>query len=112
MKIVTYQAPLKPQQPVQIPQQPKTTAVFAGWIVLVLGFIVALIPGIGLSMILISIPVCFASLILGIYGAAKGKPIRGVVLIVASIIAFFVFQIIPWISSFIGLAAASQSSPQ
>jgi hypothetical protein len=112
MKIVTYQSPLKPQQPVQIPQQPKTTAVFAGWIVLILGFILALIPGIGLSMILISIPVCFASLVLGIYGAAKGKPIRGVLLILSSIVAFFVFQIIPWISSLIGLAAASEVTPK
>jgi hypothetical protein len=112
MNIVTYKAPLKPQQPIQITQKPKTTAVLAGWFVLFLGFILALIPGIGLSMILISIPVCFASLVLGIYGAAKGKPIRGVFLIVSSIVAFFVFQIIPWISSFIGLAAASQGSPQ
>jgi hypothetical protein len=112
MKIVTYKSQLKPQQPVQFAQEPKTTAVLAGWIILIIGFIVALIPAIGLSMIIISIPVCIASLVLGIYGAAKGKPIRGVVLILSSIVAFFVFQIIPWISSLIGLAAASQSPPQ
>ena len=87
-------------------QQPKTSAIMAGWVVLILGFVLALVPGIGLSMIIISIPVCFSGLILGVIGAAKGKPFWGVFLIVSSIAAFFLFQIIPWISSLIGLAAS------
>lgn len=107
MKTMPYPSEIKAQPPMQVAQSPRITAVFAGWIVLVLGFIVSLIPVIGLSMIFVSIPVCFASLVLGIVGAATGRPIGGVVLIVSSILAFFVFQIIPWISSLIGLAAAS-----
>jgi hypothetical protein len=106
-KTMAHPSEIKALPSMQAAQSPKITAVLAGWIVLVFGLVVSLIPLVGLSMIFISIPVCFASLVLGIVGAATGRPVGGVVLIVSSILAFFVFQIIPWISSLIGLAAAS-----
>jgi hypothetical protein len=109
MNIITYKAPIKPpENQVQIAQQPKTTAIKAGWLVLLLGLILASIPRIGFLMYLISFPVCISSLLLGIVGAAKGKPIRGVLLIISSIAAFFLFYIIPWISTQIAATLDSQ----
>jgi hypothetical protein len=69
----------------------------------VLGFILACVPGIGLSMILIAIPFCFASFILGVVGAATGRPLGGILLIIGSVVSFGLFQLIPWLSTMIGL---------
>ena len=84
--------------------QPKTSAILAGWVILFFGFILALVPGLGLSMMLISFPVCIAGFILGLIGAANSKPFHGVFLIISSIVSFPIFWIIPWFSAMIGLA--------
>jgi len=81
----------------------KSSSVTAGWWILIIGFIVAAIPGIGFSMLLVAFPVCLASFALGIVGASSGRPAGGVLLIVASIISFFLMLLIPWISAAIGL---------
>ena len=83
--------------------QPKTSAILAGWVILFFGFILALVPGLGLSMMLISFPVCIAGFILGLIGAANSKPFHGVFLIISSIVSFPIFWIIPWFSAMIGL---------
>jgi len=88
-------------------QPQNSTAIKAGWLLLVVGFFVALIPGLGLSMMLLSFPFCLAAFVLGIVGAAKNQPVRGVFLIVGSLVAFVIFWILPWISSLIYGAAMS-----
>jgi hypothetical protein len=111
--------PIKPQ-PIAAAQrvtvqvnQPHTTAILAGWIILLLGFILALVPGLGLSMLIISVPVCLAAGILGIIGASKGKPLRGVFLIISSILSFGIFMVLPWLSTMIGaMISTATASPQ
>jgi hypothetical protein len=85
----------------------KSTSIFAGWILLLIGVLICLIPVAGLSMMFVSLPICTAAGILGIVGCATGRPFAGVFLIVSSIIAFFVFLILPWLSLLVAGAAAS-----
>jgi len=103
MKPETRQAPSPVAQSTQVfVNQPKTSAILAGWVILLFGFILALVPGIGLSMMLISFPVCIAGFILGLIGAANSKPFHGVFLIISSIVSFPIFWIIPWFSAMLG----------
>jgi|GEM_PF-2827949 len=103
MKPETRQAPSPVAQSTQVfVNQPKTSAILAGWVILLFGFILALVPGLGLSMMLISFPVCIAGFILGLIGAANSKPFHGVFLIISSIVSFPIFWIIPWFSALLG----------
>jgi hypothetical protein len=103
MKPETRLAPSPVAQSTQVfVNQPKTSAILAGWVILLFGFILALVPGIGLSMMLISFPVCIAGFILGLIGAANSKPFHGVFLIISSIVSFPIFWIIPWFSAMLG----------
>jgi type IV secretory pathway TrbD component len=109
MRIITYTAPIRPAvTPLAKPE--KSTAIFAGWLLLAIGLGVAFIPGLGLSIWLLSIPVCTAAGLLGIIGAAKGRAFAGVFLIIGSMLAFVVFLILPWISALLGVGLASAAS--
>jgi hypothetical protein len=99
MRLITYTAPIRPAaQP--LPKKESSTAVVAGWLIIGAGLGLALVPGLGLSMLLLGIPVCAAAFLLGVIGASKGKPIRGILLILGSCVAFVVFLILPWLSAF------------
>lgn len=82
-----------------IRQQPqKSTAILAGWIILLIGYILAAIPLLGFSVYIIAFPVCIASGLLGVFAASGGKPLRGVILILSSIVSFFLLLLVPWLS--------------
>ncbi len=87
----------------------KSTAIRAGWIVLALGFLVACIPGLGFSMILLSVPFCGAAFLLGVIAAAKNRPFNGILLILSSCGAFVLYQFVPWLSTVIGAAFLPKS---
>jgi len=99
---------LSPPPPASAFSNQNSTALTAGWAVLLVGFLVSIIPGLGLAMMVISIPVCIASFILGIIAAARGTPMAGLLLIFASVAFVFIFKIIPWLSSGLGLLFMSR----
>jgi hypothetical protein len=76
----------RPQVSAALPVQ-KSTAIRAGWILLLVGLSLACIPLFGYLSWVIGYPLCFAALILGCLGAATGRPAAGVALILASITA-------------------------
>ena len=80
-----------------LPKEKKSTAIFAGWILLLLGYLLAAVPLLGFLIYLVGFVFCGAALILGIIGAANGKPLSGVALICASVISFFLYLLVPWI---------------
>lgn len=90
----------------------KSTAIRAGWILLLVGLFLACIPILGFVSWLIGYPLCFAALILGCLGAANGRPLAGVALIVASITAAPVALFVaPFVSTAIAAAASGPASP-
>lgn len=97
------------QASVPTPAQ-KSTAIRAGWILLLVGVLLACVPLLGFVSWLIGYPLCFAALILGCLGAANGRPGAGVALILASITAAPVALFVaPFISTAI-LSKVSQSA--
>jgi hypothetical protein len=90
----------------QLQKGEKSTAIIAGWVLLFVGYLLAAIPLLGLLIWMIGFLFCGAAGILGIIGAAKGKPIGGVVLICASIASFFLYLAMPFIV--VGILAAGQ----
>jgi len=71
----------------------------AGWILLLVGVAIAFVPVGGFIVWLLGVPLCFAAFALGILGAAKGKTLAGVLLILASMTAGPVaFAIVPMVS--------------
>jgi hypothetical protein len=90
----------------------KSTAIRAGWILLLIGVVLACIPLLGFVSWLIGYPLCFAALILGCLGAANGRPLAGVVLILASITAAPVALFVaPFVSTAIASKASESASP-
>lgn len=77
-----------------LPQE-RCTAIFAGWLLLGIGLIPALIPVLGLIAFSVSVFFCIAAGILGIIGAARSRPVAGVVLFLASFVAAFVYVSLP-----------------
>jgi hypothetical protein len=80
------------------PASSKNTAIVAGWLVLVIGCLVGFLPIFGFAMIALALPVCSVAGILGIIGAATGKPGSGISLIFASFVFFVAMLLIPWLA--------------
>ena len=97
----------RPQAAVAVPVQ-KSTAIRAGWVLLLVGLVLACIPLLGFVSWLIGYPLCFAALILGCLGAANGRPLAGVVLILASITAA---PVALFVAPFVSLAMAAEAYP-
>ena len=74
----------RPIQYVAAPPQSSGGPIMAGWFLLLIGVGIAVIPGGGFLVWLIALPLCIAAFALGIAGAAKGKAVAGVMLIMAS----------------------------
>ena len=101
----------RPHAPAPLPVQ-KSTAIRAGWILLLVGLVLACIPLLGFVSWLIGYPLCFAALILGCIGAASGRPVAGVVLILASITAAPVALFVaPFVSTMIAANASAPNPP-
>jgi hypothetical protein len=84
-------------------------AIKAGWVLLLIGLVLACIPVLGFVSWLIGYPLCFAAFILGCLGAANGRAGAGVVLILASITAApLAIFVAPILTTFI---ASSLSGP-
>jgi hypothetical protein len=75
--------------------------------VLGVGYITAAIPVLGFAIWVIGFLFCGAAGLLGIMGAANGKPLSGVILILASIASFFLYLLVPFAVMFV-LSALSQ----
>ena len=72
------------------------------------GLVLACIPLLGFVSWLIGYPLCFAALILGCLGAANGRPLAGVVLILASITAA---PVALFVAPFVSLAIVGEADP-
>lgn len=88
---------LDPVRPaLQIRDSKQDTSILAGWIILGIGYFTAAIPLLGFAIWIIGFLFCGAAGLLGIIGAAKGKPLAGVFLIIASIASFFLYLVVPF----------------
>jgi hypothetical protein len=101
---------LPPRRYIVQQAKPKDSTVLAGWIIIVLGLGIACIPGIGLLMWVIGVPLCIAAFDFGIIAATRGKTLRGVFLIFGSLAAVGLFLLIPAISSYIGILLGAAKS--
>ena len=100
-----------PHPTAAIPSQ-KSTAIRAGWILLLVGLVLACIPLLGFVSWVIGYPLCFAALILGCLGAANGRPWAGDALILASITAApLALFVAPFVSTFIAAQASESTAP-
>jgi hypothetical protein len=85
----------------------KDSTVLAAWLLILIGLVVACIPGIGLAMLFIGFPICVAVFILGIVATSRGRTAHGIGIIFSSFIAFGVFCVLPWFSLGIGALIAT-----
>ena len=79
----------------KLPIAEKSTAIFAGWLLLLLGYVLAVIPFLGFLIWIIGIIFSGSAVVLGVYGAAKGRPFAGVFLICAAVASFFIYLTVP-----------------
>jgi hypothetical protein len=91
--------------------------ILAGWLMIGVTCLVALIPGIGFLTWLIAAPILLVTFILGILGVNKGATTQGILILLASLIAAPVFLFFaPILSTAVavsgaGVAAASSEVP-
>ncbi len=104
LRAVEYHPQVSAPMPVQ-----KSTAIRAGWTLLLVGLVLACIPLLGFVSWLIGYPLCFAALILGCLGAANGRPLAGVALIVASITAA---PVALFVAPFVSTAILSETTTE
>ena len=100
----------RPLVVIQHAPERKSRAISSGWVILILGLLLSMIPGLGFSMYLLAILFAFPGGILGIVGAAHGKPFSGIVLILSSAAAFWIYLAMPWIS--VAVTAVLSTPPQ
>jgi len=75
------------------------TAIKAGWTCLIIGFLVACIPGLGMAVWLVGVVPIGIALIMGIIGMATGKIAEGILLCLASVtLAPAAYLIVPLLS--------------
>jgi len=77
-----------------MPQQTTSGAIKAGWVCLILGLVLMLIP---FPLFYIFGPLCGVAIILAIVGLAKGQTGKGIALLISSLVLSPIFY-------FIGLA--------
>lgn len=79
-------------------QQQNNTAIKAGWICLLLGFILACIPGFGMLMWFLWFAPMGIALLMGVIGMATGRVMGGIVLCLASVtlapVAYFIVPLL------------------
>ena len=76
-----------------IPQQTTSDAIKAGWVCLILGLILMLIP---FPLFYIFGPLCVVAFILAIVGLAKGQTGKGIALLISSLVLPPIFWFIGW----------------
>lgn len=104
-------SPAVGQAQVQSPQK----AILAGWLMIGVTCLVALIPGIGFLTWLIAAPILLVTFILGIVALNKGSTTQGIMILLASLIAAPLFLVVaPIVTTALavggGAAAAATSA--
>lgn len=100
----------RPLVVIQHAPERKSRAISSGWIILILGLLLSMVPGLGFSMYLLALFFAVPGGILGIVGAAQGKPFSGIILILSAFAAFWIYLAMPWVS--VAVAAMLSTPPQ
>ncbi len=97
----------------QIGNQPKKLKgpIIAGWVMIGVTCLIALIPGLGFATWLIGAPILFITVILGIVALNKGETTQGVLIMLASIIVAPVFLLLaPILATALAVGAGGGAS--
>ena len=94
-------------------QKPNNTAIKAGWACLLLGFILACIPGFGMLMWLLWFAPMGIAVLMGLIGMATGRVMGGIVLCLASVtLAPVAYFVVPLLSAAIAGPHSEKQEPE
>ncbi len=94
-------------------QKPNNTAIKAGWVCLLLGFIMACIPGFGMLMWFLWFAPMGIALLMGLIGMATGRVMGGIVLCLASVtLAPVAYFVVPLLSAAIASPHSEKQEPE